>query len=81
MESIVGQLVKDISSYSFKDIKVGDSFETRGILMGVTQEPLKWQLIECNFSKSDLIFKVTYHGINIGEFAIQPADRYKVSAL
>ena len=81
MESIVGKTVKDISAYSFKDMEIGDIFKTRGILSGVDITPLEWRLIETNFSKSDLIFEVTYNGINVGEYGINPADRCMVSAL
>lgn len=81
MESIVGQTVKDISAYSFKDMVVGDTFKTKGILSGVDGTPLEWKLIETNFAKNDLIFNVTYYGISIGEFAIHTSDNYKVIAL
>ena len=81
MECIVGKLAKDISQYTFRGMKIGESFYTKGILSGVDDQPLVWRLVETNFSKTDLIFEVTYHDICIGEYAIHPADNYRVSAL
>ena len=81
LPSIVGQLVKDIAAYTFRDMQIGDGFETKGILSGVDSEPLKWRLVETNFSKTDLIFDVTYHGIRIGEYSVHPANNYKVVEL
>lgn len=81
MESIVGKFAKDISAFTFRGMELGDTFETKGILSGVEGETLKWKLVETNFAKTDLIFDVTYYGINVGQFSIHPAENCRVSAL
>lgn len=80
--NIVGAgLVKDIGSYSFKDIKLGDSFQTKGLFSGVSDDTVLWRLIEANLTKSDLIFEVSYGGIYIGDYSISPAQNNKVTKL
>ena len=81
MESIVGKFAKDLSTFAFNTIKLGHEFETKGILSGVDSTPLVWRLIETHFTKNTYIFKVSYHGIFVGEFSVHPSDNYKVVPL
>lgn len=78
LPSIVGQTVDDLKKYSFNDIKLGDTFQTRGILRGVSDEPLDWRLVEMSGSRSTLRFDVSYYGIMVGDMSVYLNENYKI---
>lgn len=80
LPSVVGQLVENLQDFAFNTITVGDTFTTKGIFRGVSDTPLEWRLIECNFSKSTLRFDISYHGILLHEVSMYPNENYRVQA-
>ncbi len=78
---ITAATVTDINAYTFKDMKLGESFRTRGMFAGVSDDPLIWRLTETNFSMTELTFEVSYCDLLLGGFRINPSQNNKVTAL
>ena len=78
--SVVGQIVDDLLNFTYNDIKIGESFKTKGIFKGVSDEPLDWRLVEMNISRSHLQFDVSYFGIHIGTMSMYPSENCRVQS-
>ena len=78
--SVVGQTVEDLTHYTYNDIKIGESFNTKGLLMGVSDEPLSWRLVEMNISRSNLQFDVSYYGIVVGTMNMYPSENCRLQS-
>jgi hypothetical protein len=78
--SVVNQVVSDLTHYTYNDIKIGESFKTKGIFRGVSEEPLDWRLVEMNISRSHLQFDVSYYGILVGTMSIYPSENCRVQS-
>lgn len=78
--SVVDQLVTDLTHFTYNDIKIGESFKTKGLLMGVSNEPMEWRLVEMNISRSHLQFDVSYYGILVGTMSMYPSENCRVQS-
>ena len=61
---------KDISKIDLSKLSLGDTFTTRGVMSGVSKEPLVWRLTETTDSKKEYFFNATYYGIYLGGYCI-----------
>ena len=80
MISIVDEHVDDLKKYTFNGMKLGDTFKTKGLLKGVSDEPLEWRLVEVSKSFSTYTFDVTYYGILVGEMNVYPNENCRVQS-
>lgn len=80
MISIVDEHVDDLKKYTFNTMKLGDTFKTKGLLKGVSDEPLVWRLVEVSKSFSTLTFDVRYYGILVGEMNVYPNENCRVQS-
>lgn len=60
---------------TLKDVNIhllglGDSFESKGLFMGVSNTPMIWTLIAKHSYYYE--FKITYHGIYINTMLVYP---------
>jgi hypothetical protein len=67
-------IASDFSKSKFKGLNIGDEITARGILTGISNEPLVWKLIESNLAKTDLIFEVSDFGVFVGEYGVKNGE-------
>lgn len=69
-------MITELKTANLHLMKLGESFETKGLLRGVSNVPLVWTLVEIH--KTYLEFKVTYYGIYINSMKVYPSENYRI---
>lgn len=67
---MTAQLLAKITPVFLASLTVNSTFQTEGLLQGVTQEPLVWRFKSSSAHAGQYLFEVSYFGIVLGDFAV-----------